>query len=598
MNPLLEVENLEVSFSLHGQELKAVRGISFQLQPGEALGIVGESGCGKSAAVQAMARLGLAHKISGKIIFQSQDLLQISEEEMRSIRGKKIGMIFQDPMSALNPTMKIGAQIEEGLMHHKMTTKKQARAKALELLRQTEIAHPEERLEQYPHQLSGGMRQRVLIAIALCCNPALLIADEPTTALDATIQAQILQLLKKRGPQTSLLLITHDLGVVAEVCDRILVLYAGKIVEAGSVKQILQTPQHPYTQMLLKSLPRLNAPKHEPLYSIEGAPPNLFHPFKGCAFAPRCPFTSSECMKEPPFLGSTACWKTGQNPKILQKLRFFSEKKKSNEETLLEVKNLSKFYALGKESIQAVKQVSFSIKKGRILGVVGESGSGKSTLGKMLLRLIKPTSGTIVFKGQDITSSKDRSLTKKMQMIFQDPYASLNPRMNIGDILAEPLHIHKMKDRVDELLDLVGLPPNAKNRFPHEFSGGQRQRIGIARALALNPDFIVCDEPISALDVSIQAQIINLLLRLQKELGLTYLFIAHDLAMIRYISTEIAVMHQGEIVEMGSVDAVYDSPQHPYTKLLLSSIPKLGGSERKPLLDIKKEAQSAAPLVG
>lgn len=592
MKPLLEVEDLEVSFSLYGQELKAVRGISFRLYPGEALGIVGESGCGKSAAVQAITRLGLAHKISGKILFQSQDLLHLSEEKMRAIRGTKIGMIFQDPMSALNPTMTIGAQIEEGLIYHRITTREGAKTKALELLRQTEIPHPEERLKQYPHQLSGGMRQRVLIAIALCCNPSLLIADEPTTALDVTIQAQILQLFKKRGPQTSLLLITHDLASVAEVCDRILVLYAGKIVESGTVGQILTAPRHPYTQMLLKSLPRVNAPKHEPLYSIDGSPPNLLNPIKGCAFAPRCPFTSSKCIEEPPFLGSAACWNAKEKQILLQNIQPFYKSSIQREEVLLEARNLTKFYSLGKTDFAAVKQVSFSIKKGRVLGIVGESGSGKSTLGKMLLRLIEPTSGNIFFQGQDITRNKDRSFTKKMQMIFQDPYASLDPRMNVENILNEPLIIHKMNYRADELLDLVGLPSSAKNRFPHEFSGGQRQRIGIARALALNPDFIVCDEPISALDVSIQAQIINLLLRLQKELGLTYLFIAHDLAMIRYISTEIAVMYQGEIVEMGPVDAIYENPQHPYTKLLLSSSPKLEG-----LGDKKKRRAEATPQI-
>lgn len=596
MNRLLEINNLKVSFSLYGQELEAVRGISFTLDEGESVGIVGESGCGKSAAVQAITQLSMAHKIEGQIFFQGKNLLESTEEEMREVRGKKIGMIFQDPMSSLNPTMKIGAQIEEGLIHHRIATKKEARAKAIELLQKTEVPYPEERLEQYPHQLSGGMRQRVLIAIAIACNPALLIADEPTTALDVTIQSQILQLLKKRDPRMGLLLISHDLGVIAEVCDRVLVLYAGKIVEFGSIEQILHTPRHPYTQMLLRSLPHFSFSKREPLHSIEGTPPNMGNPIEGCAFSPRCPLASDVCKQTPPFFGSAACWKTGtyieSNPKgqldlpknnplnclyidSSNKQELQEKTKNLSAQPLVEVKNLTKVYLLGKTNVPAVQNVTFSIEKGEILGLVGESGCGKSSIGKMLLRLIPPTSGTILFQGEDITQNKSKSLYKKMQMIFQDPYASLNPRMTIGDSIAEPLIIHKMKNRVDELLELVGLPLNAKGRFPHEFSGGQRQRVGIARALALNPDFIVCDEPISALDVSIQAQIINLLIRLQKELGLTYLFISHDLAMVRYISTRVAVMHRGEFVEIAPTETLYQSPKHPYTRSLLSSIPKL-----------------------
>jgi peptide/nickel transport system ATP-binding protein len=573
MNPLLEVEDLKVLFSLYEKKLEAVRGVSFQLFPGEALGIVGESGSGKSATVQAIARLTSATAY-GKVLFQSQDLLQLKEKEMRSIRGKKIGMIFQDPMQALNPTMKIGDQIEESLIYHQIVSSKEARAKALELLKQMEVPYPEERLEQYPHQLSGGMRQRVLIAIALSCNPSLLIADEPTTALDIIVQDQILQLLKKRDSHTSLLLITHDLSIIEKMCDRVLVFYAGKIVESGAVKQILENPRHPYTQMLVRSLPQMDTPKRQPLYSIDGAPPNLLFPIKGCSFAPRCPFVGKECQKEPALIDSIACWRSNPLIEMKHDPKVFEEPKES-QEILIEAKNLTKTYSLGKRDFSAVKGVSFSIKKGEILGLVGESGSGKSTIGKMLLRLVDPTSGQIFLSGKDITHDKDLSLYRKMQIIFQDPYASLNPRMTIEEIIAEPSKIHQMNPRVDDLLDLVGLPRSAKRRFPHEFSGGQRQRIGIARALAPNPDFIVCDEPISSLDVSIQAQIINLLLRLQKELGLTYLFISHDLNIVRHISHQVAIMHQGRFVEMGSVDTVYTDPQHPYTKLLLQSMPSL-----------------------
>jgi peptide/nickel transport system ATP-binding protein len=467
---LLEVEDLEVSFFRDGEELEAVRGISFSLRKGEALGIVGKSGSGKSTLVQAIIQLIRAHRISGKILFEGEDLLKYSPEAMRAVRGKKIGMIFQNPMSSLNPTMKIGAQIEESLIYHKVAAKKEAKAYALNLLRQMGLPDAEKRYKQYPHELSGGMRQRVLIAIALACNPSLLIADEPTTALDAALQNQILQLLKQRKSHTSLLLISHDLSVIEQVCDRILVLHAGQIVEQGSASR------HSY-----HFLPRF--------YSI-------------------------------------------------------------NKEPLLEVTHLSKTYSLGNQSLTAVDDASFSIHKGEILGLVGESGSGKSTLGKMLLGLVEPSSGQIFFQGERITTRKKKALCKKMQIIFQDPYSSLNPRMTVGALIAEPLIIHKMKIRVDELLELVGLPPSAKKCLPHELSGGQRQRIAIARALAPSPDFIVCDEPISSLDASMQAQIVNLLLHLQQELGLTYLFISHDLALIRQISTRVAAMHRGAFIEI------------------------------------------------
>lgn len=503
-SPLLKVQNLNVSFKTQTAHLHAVRGIDFEVFEGESIGIVGESGCGKTTAIQALCGLCRKGTIEGSAHFDGVDLLQ----EAHKVLGKKIGMVYQSPLSSLNPTMKIGSQIAEGMIYHGLATRKEAFAKALELLDLVGIPDPKMRAEQYPHELSGGQRQRVCIAIALACNPKLLIADEPTTALDVTIQAQIIRLIKEiqKNLKMSLILISHDMGVIGQIADRILVFYAGKIVEQGTAAQILKAPKHPYTQMLLQARP---------------------------------------------------------SPRAIQK---------TSPPLTMNIHNITKQFFFGKKCFTAVNNVSLNIGKGEILGLVGESGSGKSTLGKMILGLTSPTSGQILFEGTDISQKRNKNQLKEMQIIFQDPYASLNPLLTIESLIAEPTRIHKLPDRVDELLQLVGLPLSAKKRYPHEFSGGQRQRIAIARAIALNPKFLVCDEPISSLDITIQMQIVNLLIELKSKLSLTLLFISHDLAIVRYISDRIAVMKDGCIVEINETDALFKNPQHPYTRMLLSSI--------------------------
>ena len=533
MDSILQVRNLTVSFQGREQEIEAVRGVSFEVKRGETLGIVGESGSGKSVTARSIMRLlpsPPSFMKDGEVIFLGQDLAQFSEKEMEAIRGKDMGMIFQDPMTSLNPTIKIGKQIAESLIKHQKLSKKEAKKEAIEMLKLVGIRDSERRFEQYPHEFSGGMRQRVMIAIALACRPALLIADEPTTALDVTVQAQILNLMKNIQERfgTSIILITHDLGVVAGMCDQVLVMKDGVIVERGATAEIFENPQHPYTLKLLHALPRLDDKKKPK------AMPTII---------------------------------TGDNAK-----------------PLLQVNSLSQHFNLGKGNIlKAVNDISFHIYEGETLGVVGESGCGKSTTGRAILRLHEPTQGDILYQGVAVNRLKAaemKVMRKHMQMIFQDPYASLNPRLKVLDIIGEALDVQqlggskeKRKYRVEELLDMVGLDPTFASRYPHEFSGGQRQRIGIARALAVEPKFIVCDEPLSALDVSIQSQIVKLLEELQQRLGLTYLFIAHDLSMVKHISDRVAVMYMGKIVEMAESEELYSNPQHEYTKKLLSAIP-------------------------
>ncbi|MEK4063007.1 MULTISPECIES: ABC transporter ATP-binding protein [unclassified Paenibacillus] len=535
MDPILKVNNLHVSFQSHDEERSAIRGVSFEVYKGETLGIVGESGSGKSVTARSIMRLlpsPPAHLKEGEIIFLGDNLAAKSEKQMEHIRGREIGMIFQDPMSSLNPTIRVGEQISESLVKHRKLSRKAARQEALEMLKQAGIRDSEMRYQQYPHEFSGGMRQRVMIAIALVCQPALLIADEPTTALDVTIQAQILNLMKHMQKRlgTSIILITHDLGVVAGMCDRVVVMKDGEIVETGTTEDIFARPQHPYTQRLLNALPRLDEKKKPkaPGLLIQGA---------GEAKRP-----------------------------------------------LLEVRSLKQHFDLGKGRVlRAVNDISFHIREGETLGMVGESGSGKSTTGRSILRLHEPTGGDVLFQGMAVNrlnAHEMKTMRRHMQMIFQDPYASLNPRFKVLDIIGEALDVHNMagskserKKRVEELLDLVGLDPAFAIRYPHEFSGGQRQRIGIARALAVEPKFIVCDEPLSALDMSIQAQVVKLLEELQQRLGLTYLFIAHDLSMVKHISDRVAVMYMGRIVELAESEELYTNPQHDYTKSLLAAIP-------------------------
>lgn len=531
---LLEISDLRVSFITGETEFEAVKGVNFYLNKGETLGIVGESGSGKSVTARSIMRLlpsPPSYLKSGNILFKGQEITSLSEKQMETIRGQDISMIFQDPMTSTNPTIRIGDQVAESLIKHQSMSKAEAYKQTIELLKLVGIRNAEERYKQYPHEFSGGMRQRVMIAMALACQPSLLIADEPTTALDVTIQAQILKLMrdmqKKMG--TSIILITHDLGVVAGMCDRIIVMKEGEIVEQGTTEEIFENAQHPYTKKLLNALPKLHEKKQ---------------------------------------------------PKQITNVQLEIDKNKP----LIEVTHLSKEFALGHgQTVKAVNDLSFHIYPGETLGLVGESGSGKSTTGRTILQLHQPTNGEVLYQGVPITrltKKQLKAMRRHMQIIFQDPYSSLNPRKKIVDIIGEALDIHKLvktneerHQRVEELLELVGLNKEHAMRYPHEFSGGQRQRIGIARALAVEPNFIVCDEPLSALDVSIQKQIVDLLKDLQQRLGLTYLFIAHDLSMVKHISDRVAVMYGGKIVELAESEELYTNPQHPYTKALLHSIP-------------------------
>ena len=609
MADLLEVRNLVTQFDTDEGTVHAVNGISYNLAAGESIAIVGESGSGKSVGV--LSILGLIPSPpgrieSGEVWFNGRNLLNLSPSEIRKIRGREIAMIFQDPMTSLNPVLTIGAQITEALRNHQRLSRREANRQAAEMLRLVGIPDATKRLKNYPHQFSGGQRQRIGIAMALITNPTLLIADEPTTALDVTIQAQITDLVAdlQRRLGMAIIWITHDLGVVAGLVDKVAVMYAGHIIEQAPVRNIYTETSHPYTLGLLESIPTLEGTE-ERLIPIKGSPPNMVEPSPGCPFAPRCRFAVEKCQSENPPLRQiapnhySACWEwqVVRDEAIKQYELAEAEKAKQaaaitrspSQDTILEIRDLKKYFPIGrsfpgrqKAAVKAVDGVSFEIKRGETLGLVGESGCGKSTTGETILRLTEETAGQIIFDGQDITQLDNkglRSVRRHMQMIFQDPYASLNPRKTVGEIISEGLNIHKIgsaesrAERVAELMEMVGLNPYFSTRFPHEFSGGQRQRVGIARALATSPTFIVADEPISALDVSIQAQVVNLLDDLKEKLGLTYLFIAHDLSMVRYISDRVAVMYLGRIVELGDRDDIFENPLHPYTQALQSAVP-------------------------
>jgi peptide/nickel transport system ATP-binding protein len=611
MMHLLEVRNLVTRFYTEEGTVHAVNGISYTLDKGESMAIVGESGSGKSVSV--LSLMGLIPHPPGKVeggevLFNGHNLLQLSRKQVRDIRGREMAMVFQDPMTSLNPVLTIGLQLTEALARHMGMNTEAAKKRALELLNLVGIPNAGARISDYPHQFSGGQRQRIGIAMALLCNPSLLIADEPTTALDVTIQAQIMELVAQLQQQLGMAIIwiTHDLGVVAGLVEKVAVMYGGFIVEMAPVRDLYKRTSHPYTLGLLESIPTIEG-RDEQLIPIPGLPPDLLQEPAGCPFAPRCRFVIDRCWEEnPPLLPltsehSSACWRW-------QEVRTLSDDQVSerpgNKKTtradrgktveslpdiLLQVRNLKKHFPVYEGllrrqtgAVQAVDGLTFEIRRGETLGLVGESGCGKSTTGQTILQLLKPTAGQVILDGEDLTQMDKESLRqtrRHMQMIFQDPYASLNPRMTVGDIVSEALEIHELGNkenrqlRVKELLQLVGLNPYFVNRYPHEFSGGQRQRIGIARALATNPGFIVADEPISALDVSIQAQVINLLRELKQKLGLTYLFIAHDLSMVRYISDRVAVMYLGRIVELSDRHEVFEHPLHPYTQALLSAIP-------------------------
>jgi peptide/nickel transport system ATP-binding protein len=607
--PLLDVRDLHVRFETSRGTVNAVEGISYTVNRGEIVAIVGESGCGKSVSSLAIMRLlaKTGRVTQGQILFEGRDLLTLSEEEMREKRGRDISMIFQEPMTSLNPVLSIGQQVMEPLLIHMKMTDAQATTRALELLQLVGITDGARRLEQYPHHLSGGMRQRVMIAIGLACNPKLIIADEPTTALDVTIQAQILELMKdlSRRLGIALIVITHNLGIVARYADRVNVMYAARIIEQGSADDIFLEPAHPYAIGLMRSIPRLDLPRGTKLETIEGLPPDLRSPPAGCRFAPRCPYRLDACVAQDVRLAEiapghmSACIRAGEIragtlvPPPSRIVTAELESSQQSGEPLLVVDHLKKYFTVkaagagflssATASVKAVDDVTIHVMAGETLGLVGESGCGKTTVGRSVLRLDDPTSGTIRFAGADITHANHadmRGVRRKIQVIFQDPYSSLNPRMTIGQIVGEPMRVYRLvpnrraeHDRVAELLTQVGLFPYMAERYPHELSGGQRQRVGIARALALEPTFIVCDEPVSALDVSIQGQIINLLEDLQARLGLSYLFIAHDLAVVRHISDRVAVMYLGRVMELADRDELYARPLHPYTKALLDAAP-------------------------
>ncbi|MGC8626746.1 MAG: dipeptide ABC transporter ATP-binding protein [Acidimicrobiales bacterium] len=679
---VLEVEDLEAEFHLRHATVRAVDKVSFSIGPGECLGLVGESGCGKSTIGLSILKLlpGAGHVTGGSVRLEGRDLVKLSEPEMRQVRGNQVAMIFQDPMTSLNPTWTIGRQIAEPVRLHRGASKAEALERALEVLRLVGMPRPDERIHNYPHQLSGGLRQRVMIAMALACEPKLLIADEPTTALDVTIQAQILDLIDdlRHRLNMAVLLITHDMGVIAARTDRVMVMYAGKVVEAATTDELFATMRHPYSEALFRSIPRLDQDKSQRLYSIPGMPPDLSAHLVGCRFAPRCRYATKECVEAEPSLSSadaaplSAADKTGANvsaaptraastlaapashvfacyhpvptagpgqlpmrepvgqaplapgPSLTSAtspdetsgpaetgppglvlppassarppwpdagpLWPVRARELGQRELLLRVEGLDKEYTVTAGAViqrvigtvKAVSNVSFSLHQGETFGLVGESGCGKTTIGRLVVALERPTRGAVYFEDEKISSLRGSQLRRRrreLQLMFQDPYSSLDPRMRVRSIVREPLviqHIGTRREqdrRVDEVLHEVGLSPKAANLYPHEFSGGQRQRIGLARALALHPKLIVADEPVSALDVSIQAQILNLMRALQERHDLTYIIISHDLAVVKYLADTIGVMYLGKLVEIGPAADVYAHAAHPYTRGLIDTIP-------------------------
>jgi oligopeptide/dipeptide ABC transporter ATP-binding protein len=611
MSSVLNVRNLRTEFRMRHSSVVAVDDISFSVGQGECVGIVGESGCGKSTTGLSIMRLlpNNGYLTGGSITLLGRDLSTLDEKEMLQVRGDEVAMIPQDPMTSLNPTMTIGKQIAEGMRLHRDVTKAQARQRALEVLTLVEMPRPAERLDQYPHELSGGLRQRVMIAMALVCEPKLLIADEPTTALDVTIQAQILDLIDDLRERLSMgvVLITHDMGVIAGRTDRVVVMYAGKIVEEATTSVLFDRKRHPYSEALLASVPKIDQDRDEMLLTIPGLPPDLSEPITNCRFAPRCLYATDRCRaEEPPLVDALheslthryACFHPVDPEAVPVQVREAKVETapSSRAESLGSAPAILTVADLVKEfpvmagsvlrhrvgSVHAVSDVSLSIKQGETFGLVGESGCGKTTIGRMMVALESPTSGSVHFEGKDLTriSGRDLRRTRRdVQLMFQDPYASLDPRMRVGGIIGEPLRVQgignrdEQRERVAAMLREVGLAPQSAERYPHEFSGGQRQRIGLARALVLEPKLVVADEPVSALDVSIQAQILNLMKDLQRRHNLTYVMISHDLAVVRYMADTIGVMYLGKLVELGPATEVYAHPAHPYTQGLLDAVP-------------------------
>jgi oligopeptide/dipeptide ABC transporter ATP-binding protein len=602
---VLEVSNLSTHIKLSRSTVQAVGNVDLAIDAGETLGLVGESGCGKS--MLGLSIMGLLPKggeiIEGSVRLEGQDLVGLPDKRMRKLRGNEVAMIFQDSQSSLNPTKTIGEQVSEPVRLHRGGSRAEANARALEVLELVGLPHPRDRLSNYPHELSGGMRQRVMIAIALACEPKVLLADEPTTALDVTIQAQILALLDDLEDRLGMatLLVTHDMGVVAGRTDRISVMYAGRIVESASTEEIFTAMRHPYTQALLGSIPKLSQDNRRPLVSIPGIPPDLTSPPAGCRFAPRCAYATDQCRaEEPPLDGARsdhlfACWHPVNGPaatttEIAVRRGSTAERGQPSNGHLLEIVNAVREYPVTAgailqrkvNSVKAVSGVNLHVDVGEALGLVGESGCGKTTLGKLIVGIEKPDAGRITLEGREVFGMRGRALRRArrdLQMIFQDPYASLDPRMRVQALLREPLIIQNVGSRkeqdqkIRDLLTEVGLAESALERYPHEFSGGQRQRIALARALMLEPKVIVADEPVSALDVSIRSQVLNLMKRLQAEHQRASVVISHDLAVVKYLADRIAVMYLGKVVELGTGDDIYRRAAHPYTDALIKTIP-------------------------
>ena len=594
MEILLEVKNLVTEFKSDGELIRAVNNISFTLHKGETIGIVGESGSGKSVTSLSIMQLipNPPGRVSGgDILYHSKskgtvNLRNLPGNEMRSFRGNEIAMIFQEPMTSLNPVYTCGDQVMEAILLHQKTTKKEAKIRTIQLFEQVQLPDPERIFKSYPHQISGGQKQRVMIAMAMSCNPRILIADEPTTALDVTVQKTILDLMLKlqKEHEMGIMFITHDLGVIAELADKVMVMYKGKVVEQGPVLDIFSNPKHPYTKSLLACRPPLD----KRIVRLPISSDFMKTDLKGNMV--EIPKTVSEALN---------------SVIITKEQREATHKELYSRSKILEIQNIKTYFPKNKtffgktiEWVKAVDDVTLDVYEGETLGLVGESGCGKTTLGRTILRLNEPTSGKIFFERNDLLHLKDedmRHLRKDMQIIFQDPYSSLNPRITIGEAILEPMQVHNMystngqrKEKVLELLNKVGLEAKLFNRYPHEFSGGQRQRVCIARALALNPKFIICDESVSALDVSVQAQVLNLLNDLKREFKFTYIFISHDLSVVKFMSDRMAVMQKGKIVELGNADDIYLNPQTEYTKELIHSIPKGQLSDIKASIDKKK----------